>query len=77
VAAFSLSMEDDMLQPGWYLPDTDWFAQFRDAPRLAGDGQAVIGQLAQMLRDEPAFGPATTVAATTRSCWPSSTSTTP
>ena len=52
-----------MLKPGWYLPDTDWFAQLPDTPRLDEDGQAVIGQLAQLLGDESPVGPAVTVAA--------------
>ncbi len=53
-----------MLHPCWYLPDVDWFAQLRTAPRLADDSQAVIGQLDRMLRVEPSFGPAATVTAT-------------
>ena len=53
-----------MLKPGWYLPDTDWITQLPDAPKLDEDGQAVIGQLAQLLSGESPIGPAVTVAAT-------------
>ncbi len=53
-----------MLQPGWYLPDTDWFAQFPDAPKLDHDRQAVIDQFAQMIRNDPGLGPAVIVAMT-------------
>ena len=43
-----------MLKPAWYLTDSDWFAQLADAPRLDPDGEAVIGQVAELfgeLRD--------------------------
>ena len=53
-----------MLQPSWYLPDVDWFAQLRTAPCLGDDSRAVIAQLERMLRVEPSFGAATTVTAT-------------
>jgi hypothetical protein len=53
-----------MLKPAWYLPESDWFALLADAPRLNGHGQAVIGQLADILRDEGPFDPAVTVVAT-------------
>lgn len=53
-----------MLKPGWYLPDADWFDELPDAPKLGEHGQAVIGQLAQMLSDDPGVGPAVTVAMT-------------
>ncbi|MEU8236414.1 hypothetical protein AB0C12_43055 [Actinoplanes sp. NPDC048967] len=53
-----------MLVPAWYLPDTDWFAQLRDAPQPAGETRAVLDRLDHLLRDEPAFGPDQTVAAT-------------
>ncbi|GAA1625499.1 hypothetical protein ACFQY4_35185 [Catellatospora bangladeshensis] len=51
-----------MLKPAWYLTDTDWFAQLADAPRLHPDGQAVIGQVAELFGDESYFNPAKTVA---------------
>jgi hypothetical protein len=53
-----------MLQPTWYLSDTDWFAQLPTAPRLHPDGQAVIGQIAELFSDESYFNPAKTVATT-------------
>ena len=53
-----------MLTPGWYLPDADWFAQLSDAPQPPGDVLAALDQLAALFRDDPAFGPAQTVAAT-------------
>ena len=53
-----------MLKPGWYLPDTDWFALLSGAPQLDGDGEAVIVQLAELLGIESPVGPAVTIAAT-------------
>jgi len=53
-----------MLQPTWYLTDADWFAQLPTAPRLHPDGQAVIGQVAELFGDESYFNPAKTVATT-------------
>ncbi len=53
-----------MLQPGWYLPHIDWYAQLPDAPQLNEHGQAVIGQLARLLSAESPVGPAATIAAT-------------
>jgi hypothetical protein len=57
-------VEDDMLQPTWYLTDTDWFAQLPGAPLLDDDGQAVIGQIAHLFSDESYFTVAKTVATT-------------
>jgi len=53
-----------MLQPTWYLTDADWFAQLPTAPRLHPDGQAVIGQVAELFGDESYFNPAKSVATT-------------
>lgn len=53
-----------MLKPAWYLPDTSWFAQLPDAPKLHEDGQAVIGQLVELLALGSYVNPAVTVAAT-------------
>ncbi|MCM4078279.1 hypothetical protein [Paractinoplanes hotanensis] len=53
-----------MLKPGWYLPDTDWFTQLPDAPKLGKDGQAVIARLADLLSHRFPGDPARTVAAT-------------
>jgi hypothetical protein len=55
-------VEDDMLQPAWYLTHHDWFAQLADAPRLDADAQAVLGQIAELFSDESYFNPAKTVA---------------
>jgi hypothetical protein len=52
-----------MLQPAWYLPDTDWFAHLHNALHT-DDGQTVIADLQRMLSDEVLFGPAQTVTAT-------------
>lgn len=51
-----------MLQPAWYLPDTDWFDQLPTAPELEDD-RGLIGELAELLSDGIA-SPALTVAAT-------------
>jgi hypothetical protein len=65
VAAFFLSLEDNMLKPTWYLTtDGGFFTQLPDAPRLDDDGQAVIGQVAQLFHDESYYSPAKAVAAT-------------
>ncbi|BCY07310.1 hypothetical protein [Actinoplanes sp. L3-i22] len=53
-----------MLKPGWYLPDTDWFAQLPYAPKLGKYGQALIARLADMLSHRFPADPALTVAAT-------------
>lgn len=53
-----------MLQPTWYLTDADWFTQLPTAPRLHPDGQAVIGQVAELFSDESYFNPAKTVSTT-------------
>ena len=53
-----------MLKPTWYLTDVDWYIQLPNAPQLAADGQAVIGQIAQLFHDESYFNPAKTVATT-------------
>lgn len=52
-----------MLQPAWYVPDADWFAQLPDGPRLDVDDEAVIDQLAELFHGESHIDPATTVAA--------------
>ncbi|MFI9641388.1 hypothetical protein ACIG87_15210 [Micromonospora sp. NPDC051925] len=51
-----------MLQNSWYLTEGDFFAQLPSAPRLDDDGQAVIGQVANLFHDESYFSPAKTVA---------------
>ncbi|NUR31263.1 MAG: hypothetical protein HOV83_36370 [Catenulispora sp.] len=51
-----------MLQPTWYLTDSDWFAQLPTAPRLDPESQAVIAQVAALFGDESYFHPAKTVA---------------
>ena len=51
-----------MLQPAWYLPDTDWFDQLPTAPQL-DDDRGLTGELAELLSDGIA-SPALTVAAT-------------
>lgn len=51
-----------MLKPTWYLTDVDWHAQLPAAPRLHGDGQRVIGELADLFSDESPLNPAKTVA---------------
>ncbi|MFI1997029.1 hypothetical protein [Actinoplanes sp. NPDC020271] len=52
-----------MLQPAWYLSDTEWWGLLDDAPQLDDDHQAVIDQLSSVLPDG-ATSPALTVAAT-------------
>ena len=51
-----------MLQPAWYLPDTDWFDQLPNAPQL-DDDRGLTGELAELLSDGIA-SPALTVTAT-------------
>lgn len=53
-----------MLQPRWYLPDTDWFADVPDRPGIDDDGQDVVNRLAEMLSDDPRLDPPVTVAMT-------------
>jgi hypothetical protein len=52
-----------MLQPAWYLSDTEWFGLLDDAPQLDDDGQAVLDALSRLLPDDSA-SPALIVAAT-------------
>jgi len=53
-----------MLKPTWYLTNVDWYAQWPDAPKLDNDGQAVLGQIAELFHDESYFNPAKTAATT-------------
>ena len=53
-----------MLKPAWYLTDVDGYAQLPNAPRLHDDGQAVLGQVAQLFHDESYVNPARTAATT-------------
>jgi hypothetical protein len=51
-----------MLKRAWYLTNTDFFADMRNAPRLPVDD--VLGKLTAVFGDDAGFSPAHTAAAT-------------